>query len=100
MNACVAKNFGGWTEKVGHPCPTFMAHPTRVGRRVRALHKKLGHPWATPTMANLTVQTSKKTIKAIAKREASPASLDLHGTLSAQIQGCDIFPDVDDNSYG
>ena len=41
MNACVAKNFGAWTEKVGHPCPTFMAHPTRVG----ALHKKLGHPW-------------------------------------------------------
>ena len=46
MNACVAKNFGAWTEKVGHPCPTFMAHPTRVGRRVGALHKKLGHPWA------------------------------------------------------
>ena len=45
MNACVAKNFGAWTEKVGHPCPTFMAHPTRVGRRVGALHKKLGHPW-------------------------------------------------------
>ena len=44
MNACVAKNFGAWTEKVGHPCPTFMAHPTRVGRRVGALHKKLGHP--------------------------------------------------------
>ena len=20
MNACVAKNFGAWTEKVGHPC--------------------------------------------------------------------------------
>ena len=40
MNACVAKNFGAWTEKVGHPCPTFMAHPTRVGRRVGALHKK------------------------------------------------------------
>ena len=47
MNACVAKNFGAWTEKVGHPCPTFMAHPTRVGRRVGALHKKLGHPWFT-----------------------------------------------------
>ena len=46
MNACVAKNFGAWTEKVGHPCPTFMAHPTRVGRRVGALHKKLGHPWS------------------------------------------------------
>ena len=45
MNACVAKNFGAWTEKVGHPCPTFMAHPTRVGRRVGALHKELGHPW-------------------------------------------------------
>ena len=45
MNVCVAKNFGAWTEKVGHPCPTFMAHPTRVGRRVGALHKKLGHPW-------------------------------------------------------
>ena len=44
MNVCVAKNFGAWTEKVGHPCPTFMAHPTRVGRRVGALHKKLGHP--------------------------------------------------------
>ena len=44
MNACVAKNFGAWTEKVGHSCPTFMAHPTRVGRRVGALHKKLGHP--------------------------------------------------------
>ena len=24
-----------------------MAHPTRVGRRVGALHKKLGHPWPT-----------------------------------------------------
>ena len=48
MNACVAKNFGAWTEKVGHPCPTFMAHPTRVGRRVGALHKKLGHPWPKP----------------------------------------------------
>ena len=45
MNACVAKNFGAWTEKVGHLYPTFMAHPTRVGRRVGALHKKLGHPW-------------------------------------------------------
>ena len=44
VNVCVAKNFGAWTEKVGHPCPTFMAHPTRVGRRVGALHKKLGHP--------------------------------------------------------
>ena len=22
-----------------------MAHPTRVGRRVGALYKKLGHPW-------------------------------------------------------
>ena len=44
MKACVAKNFGAWTEKVGHPCPTFMAHLTRVGRRVGALHKKLGHP--------------------------------------------------------
>ena len=21
MNACVAKNFGAWTEKVGHPWP-------------------------------------------------------------------------------
>ena len=40
----VAKNFGACTEKVGHPCPTFMAHPTRVDRRVGALHKKLGHP--------------------------------------------------------
>ena len=50
MNACVAKNFGAWTEKVGHPCPTFMAHPTRVGRRVGALHKKLGHPWGTATV--------------------------------------------------
>ena len=20
MNACVVKNFGAWTEKVGHPC--------------------------------------------------------------------------------
>ena len=49
MNACVAKNFGAWTEKVGHPCPTFMAHPTRVGRRVGALHKKLGHPWFRDT---------------------------------------------------
>ena len=49
MNACVAKNFGAWTEKVGHPCPTFMAHPTRVGRRVGALHKKLGHPCTKPT---------------------------------------------------
>ena len=49
MNACVAKNFGAWTEKVGHPCPTFMAHPTRVGRRVGALHKKLGHPWLNMT---------------------------------------------------
>ena len=49
MNACVAKNFGAWTEKVGHPCPTFMAHPTRVGRRVGALHKKLGHPWPKPS---------------------------------------------------
>ena len=47
MNACVANNFGAWTEKVGHPWPTFMAHPTRVGRRVGALHKKLGHPWYT-----------------------------------------------------
>ena len=45
VNVCVAKNFGAWTEKVGHPCPTFMAHPTRVDRRVGALHKKLGHPW-------------------------------------------------------
>ena len=44
MNVCVAKNFGAWTEKVGHPCPTLMAHPTQVGRRVGALHKKLGHP--------------------------------------------------------
>ena len=44
MNARVAKNFGARTEKVGHPCPTFMAHPTRVGRRVGASHKKLGHP--------------------------------------------------------
>ena len=51
MNACVAKNFGAWTEKVGHPCPTFMAHPTRVGRRVGALHKKLGHPWSKETGA-------------------------------------------------
>ena len=51
MNACVAKNFGAWTEKVGHPCPTFMAHPTRVGRRVAALHKKLGHPWFRVIMA-------------------------------------------------
>ena len=49
VNVCVAKNFGVWTEKVGHPCPTFMAHPTRVGRRVGALHKKLGHPWAINT---------------------------------------------------
>ena len=47
INACVAKNFGAWTEKVGDPCPTFMAHPTRVGRRVGALHKKLGHPWVS-----------------------------------------------------
>ena len=46
MNVCVAKNFGAWTEKVGYPCPTFMAHPTRVGRRVGALRKKLGHPWS------------------------------------------------------
>ena len=44
MNACVAKIFGAWTEKVGHACPTFMAHPTRVGRKVGALHKKFGHP--------------------------------------------------------
>ena len=51
MNACVAKNFGAWTEKVGHPCPTFMAHPTRVGRRVGALHKKLGHPWVRASAA-------------------------------------------------
>ena len=50
MNACVAKNFGAWTEKVGHPCPTFMAHPTRVGRRVGALHKKLGHPCSKATV--------------------------------------------------
>ena len=49
MTACVAKNFGAWTEKVGHPCPTFMAHPTRVGRRVGALHKKLGHPCSRVT---------------------------------------------------
>ena len=48
MNACVAKIFGAWTEKVGHACPTFMAHPTRVGRKVGALHKKLGHPWPKP----------------------------------------------------
>ena len=48
MNACVAKNFGAWTEKVDHACPTFMAHPTRIGRRVGALHKKLGHPWYRP----------------------------------------------------
>ena len=44
-----------------------------------------------------------KTIKAIVKREASPASLGLHGTLSVQMQGCDscdIFPYVDDNSHG
>ena len=44
MNACVAQIFGAWTEKVGHACPTFMAHPTRVGRKVGALHKKFGHP--------------------------------------------------------
>ena len=49
MNACVAKIFGAWTEKVGHACPTFMAHPTRVGRKVGALHKKLGHPCTTPS---------------------------------------------------
>ena len=36
VNVGMAKNFGAWTEKVGHPCPTFMAHPTRVGRRVGA----------------------------------------------------------------
>ena len=55
MNACVAKNFGALTEKVGHPCPIFMAHPTRVGRRVGALHKKLGHPWSrvTPRLVGL-----------------------------------------------
>ena len=47
MNACVAQIFGAWTEKVGHACPTFMAHPTRVGRKVGALHKKFGHPCAT-----------------------------------------------------
>ena len=44
MNACVAQIFGAWTEKVGHACPTLMAHPTRVGRKVGALHKKFGHP--------------------------------------------------------
>ena len=30
-------------------CYIFMAHPTRVGRRVGALHKKLGHPCSSTT---------------------------------------------------
>ena len=55
MNVCVAKNFGAWSEKVGHPCPTFMAHPTRVGRRVGALHKKLGHPWPTSSSRKIFI---------------------------------------------
>ena len=63
MNACVAKNFGAWTENVGHPFPTFMAHPTRVGRRVGALHKKLGHPWVKSTNDALSM-TSQKNKKA------------------------------------
>ena len=56
MNVCVAKNFGAWTEKFVHPCPTLMAHPTRVGRRVGALHKKLGHPCSSRTRASPTIQ--------------------------------------------
>ena len=59
MNACVAKKFGAWTEKVGHLCPTFMAHPTRVGRRVGALHKKLGHPCRKRTESRQRVSGEK-----------------------------------------
>ena len=75
MNTCVAKNFGAWTEKVGHPCPTFMAHPTRVGRRVGALHKKLGHPCFIVYMTASPAETPSVTSGlGVSVQPAKPAS--------------------------
>ena len=40
VNVCVAKNFGAWTEKVGHPCFTpilFMCHGIGGGKGNKVL---------------------------------------------------------------
>ena len=52
--------------------------------------KKAKKTEAKPRMANLAVQTSQKQLQ---------ASIGLHGTLSVQMQGCDIFSFVDDTLH-